>query len=133
MHVDGAWANEQRLGDLAIRPPDRDEVEHLELTSRQSGVLEPTRRSTTESPLDLFTEQGQLFSHSGRERAGAEPSRSAVGGGQALDCQPTLPLAASAMPTRSSVSARPYGARSPRMSMACHREVDVGHLGPAWV
>jgi hypothetical protein len=92
VHVDGAWADEQRLGDLAIRPAYRDEAEHLELTSRH-----------------------------------------AVGGGQALDCQPTLPLAASAMPTRSSVSARPCGARSPRMSMACHREVDVGHLGPAWV
>ena len=85
MHVDGAWANEQRLGDLAIRSPHRDEAEHLELTSRQSGVLEPTRCSTTESPPDLFTEQSQLLSHSGRERAGAEPSCSAVGGGQALD------------------------------------------------
>ena len=92
MHVDGAWANEQRLGDLAIRSPHRDEAEHLELTSRQSGVLEPTCRSTTESPLDLLTEQSQLFGHSGRERAGAEPSGSAVGGGEALDCQPTLPV-----------------------------------------
>jgi hypothetical protein len=51
VHVDGAWANKQRLGDLAIRPPDRDEAKHPELTSRH-----------------------------------------AVGGSQALDCQPTLPV-----------------------------------------
>jgi hypothetical protein len=60
MHVDGAWANEQRLGDLAIRPPDRDEAEHLELTSRQSGVLEPARCSTTKSPLDLSSKASSL-------------------------------------------------------------------------
>ncbi len=61
MHVDGAWTDEQRLGDLAIRPPHRDEAEDLEPTSRQAGVLEPACRSTAESLLDLLTEQSQLF------------------------------------------------------------------------
>jgi hypothetical protein len=68
VHVDGAWADEQRSGELAVGPPDRDEAEHLELTSRQSGVLELVRRSSTESPIDLLAEARQLLSCNGRDR-----------------------------------------------------------------
>src|SRR5215207_11376864 len=39
MHVDGAWAEEQIAGDLAVRAPHRDEAYHLELPARQPGRL----------------------------------------------------------------------------------------------
>ena len=70
VHVDGAWAEEQPLGDLAVGAPDRDKAQHLDLTPRQAGVLKLARRPSTESSLDLLAEVGELLG-----RGGCQPTQ----------------------------------------------------------
>jgi hypothetical protein len=91
VHVDGARAEEQLVGDLAVGAPDRNQAQDLDLTSRQSGMLKLARGPSTESTLDLLAEVGELLSRLPCKGAGTKPTGGAVGRGQTFDRQPALP------------------------------------------
>ena len=119
MHVDGAWAEEQLPGDLAVGAPDRDRRSTSTSRRDNPACSSSPAGPSTESTLDLLAEASELLSRSSRKGTGTKPTGGAVDRGQTLDRQPTLPAAANAMAARSSVSARSYGTlTSPRRSRA---------------
>ena len=78
MHVDRARAEEQLLRDVAVGAADRDQPHDLELAPGQAGLL-------AHPPRHRAAELRDLGRGLGRQRAGAELARGAVGAAEALE------------------------------------------------
>ena len=85
MHVDRAVAEEQLLGDLAVRPPDGDEAQDLELAPGQPPPRRAGRGALAESLGDRLAQCRDLAGRLGGQRAGAELARRAVGVAEAVE------------------------------------------------
>jgi formate-dependent nitrite reductase cytochrome c552 subunit len=56
MHVHGAWAQEEILGDLPVRAADGHEPDNLELASGKPAVLELDRSVSAGALIDAFSQ-----------------------------------------------------------------------------
>ena len=78
VHVDRARAEEELLGDVAVRAPDGDQPHDLELAAGQPALA-------ARAAAHRLAERGDLVRRLGGQRAGAELARAAVGAAQALE------------------------------------------------
>jgi len=90
VHVDGAPAEEQLVGDLAVRPSDHDQAEDFELASRQAAVFELASGPSAEALVDLLAGSLEIRGGSVCERARLELPERAVRTGEPLDAELAL-------------------------------------------
>src|SRR4029453_1982836 len=73
MHAGRPRTQKGLLGDLAVRPADRDEAYDLGLTPGQATTSEPRERSPTRPRVDLLAECGDFSGESIHEGPGLQP------------------------------------------------------------
>src|SRR5688572_984387 len=87
MHVDGARAEEQLVGDLAVRPSDRDETKDFVLASCQAAVFQLASGLAAETLVDLLADGLEIRGRSVCERTCSQLPERAVCAGEPLDAE----------------------------------------------
>src|SRR6185503_12119024 len=81
---------EQLLRDLAVRSPDGEHADDLQLAAGEAGALRVGARALAQAARDRLAERGHLLRRLGREWASAELARRAVGVAEAFEPGPPV-------------------------------------------
>src|SRR5262249_2544463 len=90
VHVHGSRTEKQIRSDLAVRAPNGDEADDLELPPRESAVVVVSGSALRATAVDGFTELHELPARTSGEWASAELPRRSVRVRQSLDRRFTL-------------------------------------------
>src|SRR6187431_3235213 len=87
MHVDGAPAEKQLVGDLAVRPSDSDETKDFELASCQAAMFQLASSLAAKTLVDLLAGGVEIRGGSVCERTCPQLLERAVRTGETLDAE----------------------------------------------